>query len=126
MVASVGLKCFGDRDASAFGDGSEILPIGTMLASYHIKGSVTLSRSPLSGFTIEATSYPNGVTDSLGAFDIADVLEQTNYTITPSLAHYLFEPTSASGTLTGAPIFSGSMCGCVLNGTASWRGWTIS
>ena len=118
MVASVGLKCFGDR--------SEILPIGTMLASYHIKGSVTLSRSPLSGFTIEATSYPNGVTDSLGAFDIADVLEQTNYTITPSLAHYLFEPTSASGTLTGAPIFSGSMCGCVLNGTASWRGWTIS
>jgi len=63
--------------------------------SYSISGSITLPDgvTPLAGVTVRYDSTHSALTDANGEFLLAEVLPGT-YTLTPSLAGYVFDPAS--------------------------------
>jgi hypothetical protein len=67
-----------------------------------ISGTVTLNGSGLPGVTVTAGSL-SAVTNGSGAYTLLGVSNGT-YTVTPTLANYLFSPASASVVVNGASV----------------------
>lgn len=70
---------------------------GTLL-TYSISGRVTVGASGLSGVTVTLSGEQVGstVTDSNGNYSFPNVAGDGNYSVTPSLTGYTFNPTSRS------------------------------
>jgi len=84
---------------------SAVLLIFAVLCSCAVEGTVTLNDAPLDGVTLTLDSDPerSAVTDATGRYAFQALAEGT-YTLTPSLAGYVFSPPQRSVTLTAAPV----------------------
>ena len=77
----------------------------TILPSYIISGTVTLSGKPLSGVTMNlgGSATATATTDAKGKYALTS-LPSGSYTVTPNLTGYSFTPTSASVSITTANV----------------------
>ncbi|MCK4642381.1 endonuclease [bacterium] len=91
------------------------------LNTWEISGTITNGATPLSGVTVDLTGSATtfAVTDGSGNYSFAGLDAGGDYTVTPSLTHYSFAPTSTEHTDLSADETSTDF-------TATLNTWTIS
>ncbi len=65
--------------------------------TYTISGQITSGGNPLANVTVTLTNgstNPTTTTDAQGNYSFANLAEAVNYTVTPTLANYIFNPVS--------------------------------
>lgn len=82
-----------------------VLLLFFILCGCAVEGTVTTNDSPLPGVTLALDSDPpqTAITDANGNY-VFGAVDEGRYTITPSLAGYVFSPPQRGITLTAAPI----------------------
>ena len=73
------------------------------LLTYAISGTITLNGQPLAGVTVSDGNGHTAVTDDAGRYELANLLPG-DYTLTPALEGYSFEPPSATVTIVNTDV----------------------
>jgi inhibitor of cysteine peptidase len=73
------------------------------LLTYTISGTITLDGQPLAGVTVSDGNGHTAVTNDAGYYELVNLLPG-DYTLTPTLEGYSFDPASATVTIVNAGV----------------------
>jgi alkaline phosphatase D len=94
VAGKAGVRTFSNEGPGAIDN----FEFGSILAQRSIAGTVTVGGSALSGVTMTASvgSSASTSTDGSGNYTLSNLIDGSNYTITPTKASFTFTPTSRS------------------------------